>query len=63
MRVLGAIMMVFGFIFCLTLVGAVIGIPMMLIGMVLLLAGGRRTVIVNVTQNAPHHHSEPPARR
>jgi hypothetical protein len=57
LRALGAIMMVFGFIFCLTLIGAVIGIPMMLIGMVLVLAGGgRRTVVVHVTQNAPHYH-------
>jgi len=62
MRVLGAIMLVFGFVFCLTLVGAIIGIPMMLIGMVLVLAGGSRTVVVNVHQNTPHYPPEPPAR-
>lgn len=61
MRVLGAVMMVFGFLFCLTVIGAVIGIPLMLIGLVLVLAGGsNRTVVVHVNQqNAPHYNPHP----
>lgn len=63
MRVLGAIMIVFGLLFCLTVIGAVIGIPMMLIGLVLVIAGGsNRTVVVHVNQqNAPHYnpHAQP----
>jgi len=55
MRVAGAILIVFGFLLSLTIIGAFIGIPFMLIGAVLLVFGGRKTVITNVVtvQNAP----------
>jgi hypothetical protein len=56
MRVLGAIMIVLGLLFCLTVIGAVIGIPMMLIGLGLVVAGGNRSVVVHVTQNTPQYH-------
>jgi hypothetical protein len=63
MRVLGTIMMVLGLLFCLTVIGAVIGIPMMLIGLVLAVAGGsNRTVVVHVNQqNTPQYqpHAQP----
>lgn len=58
MRVLGAIMIVLGLLFSLTVIGAVIGIPMMLIGLGLVVAGGNRSVVVHVTQNTPQYHPQ-----
>jgi hypothetical protein len=55
MRVLGGILIIVGLLFCLTVFGAVIGIPMIIIGIVLLAIGGRRkTVITNVVQVSNH---------
>jgi hypothetical protein len=57
MRILGAILIVVGFLFCLSIVGAVIGIPLMIIGLIFVVVGGRRkTIITNVVtvSNAPH---------
>lgn len=51
MRVLGAILIVLGILFSLSIFGAVIGIPMIFIGLILVAVGGRRkTVITNVVQ-------------
>jgi uncharacterized protein (UPF0335 family) len=57
MRVLGAILIVLGLLLSLTIFGAFFGIPMILIGIGLMVAGGRKTVITNVVQvsNAPSH--------
>lgn len=66
MRVLGAILLVLGFLLSLSIVGAIVGIPMMLIGLVCLVVGGRRkTVITNVVQVsnvAPPAHGASSAR-
>lgn len=63
MRFLGALLIVFGLLFCFTFFGAIIGIPMMLIGAILLAIGGRRkTVIhnvVNVSNVVPSSPSQP----
>jgi hypothetical protein len=56
MRVLGAMMIILGLLFSITVIGAVIGIPMMLIGLGLVVAGGHRSVVVHVNQNTPQYH-------
>jgi hypothetical protein len=49
MRVIGAIFLMIGFLLSLTILGAFIGVPMMLVGALLVAFGGRRkTVITNV---------------
>ena len=51
MRVFGIVLIILGFLISLSIVGAIIGIPMMIIGLICGLAGGRRrTVITNVVQ-------------
>ena len=55
---LGVVLIVIGLIFCLTIIGAIIGIPMILAGASLCFWGavlGRKTVIQNVVtvSNAP----------
>lgn len=55
-RIIGGMLVLLGLLFCFTIIGAFIGIPMMLVGAILLAIGGRRkTVITNVVQvtNAP----------
>jgi hypothetical protein len=50
-RIGGLILILFGFLFCLSIIGAFIGIPMIIVGLVLLVVGGRRkTIITNVVQ-------------
>lgn len=59
MRVTGAVLIVLGLLISLTIVGAIIGIPMMLIGLALVIAGrSDRPVIVHMTQNAAQYHPE-----
>lgn len=51
MRVAGAIFIVLGLLLSLSFFGAVIGIPLILIGIVMVIVGGRRkTIITNVVQ-------------
>jgi hypothetical protein len=62
MIIFGAILMFVGFVLCLTIIGAFLGVPIMILGMIFFVAGflGRRkTIITNVVQvtNAP----SPPA--
>jgi hypothetical protein len=62
MRIFGGLLIVLGLLFCLSIIGAVVGIPMILIGIVCLIVGGRRhkTVITNVvTVNSPEPRSPP----
>jgi hypothetical protein len=50
-RVIGGLLIIFGFLISLSIVGAIFGIPMILIGFVLVLVGGRhKTTITNVVQ-------------
>ena len=54
----GVFLVFVGFLFTLTIIGSIIGIPTMLLGIVLIVAGvfaRRKTVITNVVhvQNAP----------
>lgn len=55
MRILGGVLIVLGLLFCLSVIGAIIGIPMIILGIVLAALGGRRTLITNVVsvQTAP----------
>ena len=46
MQILGGIVVVIGLIFCLTIIGAAIGIPLMLIGALLIYLGRGRTPFV-----------------
>jgi hypothetical protein len=51
MRVFGIVLIVLGFLISLSIVGAIIGVPMMIIGLICVLAGGRhKTTITNVVQ-------------
>ena len=60
MRVLGGILIVLGLILCLTIIGAFFGIPMILIGIVLVALGGRRkTIIQNVVTVTNTSHPSP----
>jgi hypothetical protein len=55
-------MMVLGLLFCLTVIGAIIGLPMMLIGLVLVIAGrSNPSVVVQMNHHAPPHypHAQP----
>ena len=56
MRILGGVLIVLGLLFCLSVIGAIIGIPMIILGIVLAALGGRRTLITNVVsvQTAGH---------
>jgi hypothetical protein len=57
MRILGAVLIIVGILFCITIVGAPFGIFLIIVGVVLAVLGGRRrTVINNVIQvsNTPH---------
>jgi hypothetical protein len=47
---IGAAFIIFGFIFCLTIIGAFIGVPMMIVGLILCIFGAvrRKTVINNI---------------
>ena len=60
MRVAGVILIVFGWLLCLSVVGAFFGVPMFIIGIVLVAMGGRKTTITNVVtvQTAPGSRSE-----
>jgi hypothetical protein len=57
MRIVGVILVLIGLVLCLTIIGIFFGIPMILIGIVLIALGGRRkTIIQNVVtvSNAPY---------
>ena len=55
MRIAGAILIVFGLLACLTIIGIPFGLFLMVIGTILVIVGGRKTIITNVVQvsNAP----------
>jgi hypothetical protein len=57
LRLIGAVMIVAGLLFCMTIIGAVVGIPFMLLGLVFVIAGRRPAapIVVNV------HHGHPGA--
>ena len=71
MRILGAFLIILGLLLCLSIVGAVVGIPMIFIGLIVIVVGGRRkTVITNVVQvsnsipaGADYGAARPPANR
>jgi hypothetical protein len=51
MRIAGAILFIFGLLISLSIVGAVFGVPMMFVGALMMVFGGRRkTIITNVVQ-------------
>jgi Family of unknown function (DUF5362) len=57
MRIVGVILVLIGLAFCFTIIGIFFGVPMILIGIVLIALGGRRkTIIQNVVtvSNAPY---------
>ena len=59
MRVVGGVMIVVGLLFCLTVIGAIIGLPMMLIGLVLVIAGRRDpSVVVQMNHHAPPYYPQ-----
>jgi hypothetical protein len=64
MVIFGVLLILFGFLCCLTIVGAILGIPLMLVGVVCVAVGGRRrTVIQNVVHvtNAPDYRPAQPS--
>lgn len=53
MRILGGLLVIIGLVLTLTMVGAMIGIPMMLIGLLFMIAGRKKTVVVNINHRPP----------
>jgi hypothetical protein len=49
MRIAGVILILVGFVLCLTIIGIGFGIVMILVGAVLVAVGGRRKVIIHNT--------------
>jgi len=61
MRILGAILIVLGLLLCLTVIGILVGIPLMLIGAVLVAVGGRRKVVIHNTVSVSNAAGPAPA--
>lgn len=63
MIIAGVILLIFGFLFCVTIIGAIFGIPMIIVGIALVIGGAFRhkTVIQNVVTvtNAPPQNYSP----
>jgi hypothetical protein len=56
MRIFGALLFILGFLISLSIVGAIVGVPMMMLGVICMIFGGRgrKTVINNVVSvNSP----------
>ena len=54
LRVLGFLMIAVGLLFTITVIGAFIGVPMMLIGLLFVLVGKKRApIIIHVQNNQP----------
>jgi hypothetical protein len=51
MRILGVILILIGLLACLSIVGAILGVPMIIIGIVLVLLGGRRKIVITNVVN------------
>ena len=49
MRILGVVLIILGLLFCLSIVGAIIGVPLIILGIILAALGGRRKVVINNT--------------
>lgn len=57
LRIIGFLMIGVGILFSITIIGAAIGVPMMLIGLLFILVGRKRAPIIVQIQNNP---SQPP---
>ena len=54
LRIVGIAMVLLGLVFCITIIGAAIGIPMMIIGAILAFVGKKRApIIVNINHEPP----------
>ena len=54
LRIVGIILILLGLVACVTIIGFIPGIIMIIIGAVLVIVGKKpRTIVVNVNQNAP----------
>ena len=54
LRVLGILITLLGLVFCITIIGAFIGVPMIFIGLIMVVVGRKpRAIIVNVHQQPP----------
>jgi len=59
MRIVGGLLFIFGFLISLSVVGAFIGVPMMMLGIIcIIFGGGRRKVVIN---NVVSVNSQPAA--
>jgi len=56
MRIMGVVFIFVGLLLCLTFFGAIVGVPLILVGWVMVVMGGRKTVITNVVNvtNVPN---------
>ena len=48
MRIAGVLLIILGLLMSLSIVGAIVGVPLMLIGFVMVIVGRRKTIITNV---------------
>jgi Family of unknown function (DUF5362) len=54
LRILGITMVLVGIVFCITIIGAAIGIPMIVIGAILALIGKKRSpIVVHLNHDPP----------
>lgn len=53
LRIIGFLMIGLGLIFTITIIGAAIGVPMMIIGLLFVLVGKKRAPIIIQVQNNP----------
>lgn len=63
LRIFGSIICFIGLLFCLTIIGAVLGIPMMIVGSIMVVIsffGRQKTTITNVVQVASGPYPETP---
>jgi hypothetical protein len=54
LRIVGIGLVLLGLVFCITIIGAAIGIPMMIVGAILALVGKKRApLVVNINHDPP----------
>jgi hypothetical protein len=52
LRILGILLVLLGLVFCITIIGATIGVPMIIIGAILALIGKKRApIVVNINHD------------
>jgi Family of unknown function (DUF5362) len=52
LRIVGILLVLLGLVFCITIIGAAIGVPMMIVGAILAFVGKKRApIVVNINHD------------